>query len=239
MKLIAVPLLLVLALPAEITPAAPSDSSLAPPGVVRPSAAQNHPAQGQPPATQPPRKTQPAAILPDEGTVIGNRYTSKYFGFTYTFPEQLKIMEDLMQGEEDASQQAFVLLAAYGATEDGKTKQGIVVMADRRQENPAGANWAPKYFDILAQALQAHDAQRVGAVQEYSFAEKKFYRGDFHRTGPDEGYQTILLTLRRGYVLGFQFVAPSEKDIDRLITSLNTLKFVSTEVKSGAAVPKK
>ena len=143
-----------------------------------------------------------------------------------------------MQGEEDASQQAFVLLAAYGATEDGKTKQGIVVMADRRQENPAGANWAPKYFDILAQALQAHDAQRVGAVQEYSFAEKKFYRGDFHRTGPDEGYQTILL-LRRGYVLGFQFVAPSEKDIDRLITSLNTLKFVSTEVKSGAAVPKK
>ena len=143
-----------------------------------------------------------------------------------------------MQGQEDVTKQAFVLLAAYGGAKEGTTKLGVVVIADRLQENPAGTNWASKYFDILAQPLQAHGAQRVGNVREYSFAEKKFYRGDFHRSGADEGYQTILLTLRQGYVLGFQFVAPTETEIDRLITTLNTLTFASANAKSGAVAPK-
>ena len=237
MKLLAVLLLLVLAR-AQTVPANAPDSSVPTPAVTQTSAAQNFPGQSQSPATQKPKRAQPQTALPDEGTVTGNRYTSEYFGFTYTFPEQFEVMEDLMQGEEDATKQAFVLLAVYSGAEEGKTRQGVVVMADRLQENSAGGNWAPKYFDTLAQPLQAHGAQRIGTVREYRFGEKKFYRGDFHRTGPDEGYQTILITLRQGYVLGFQFVAASEKEIDRLLTTLATLNFVSTNAKSGVVGPK-
>jgi hypothetical protein len=189
------------------------------------------------PSTQKPVPAKPPMVSPDEGSVKGNRYTSDYFAFSYSFPERFEVMEDLMQGEQDITKQAFVLLAAYGAAEQDTAKQGIVILADRFQASPPNSNWASGYFDTLAQPLQAHGSERVGTVREYSFAGRKFFREDFHRTGPDAGYHTILLTQCRGYVVGFQFVAPTEMEIDQLIMTLNTLKFASTNAHSGPVLP--
>jgi hypothetical protein len=167
----------------------------------------------------------PVAPSPDEGTVNGNRYTSHYFAFTYVFPEQFEVMEDLMEGQEDAAKQAFVLLAAYAPPAAGENRQGVVIFADRLEQDSGGSDWALKYFENLGKLVATRGAHLIVANHKYLFAGKKFLRADLHRDGEGEGLQAILVTLDRGYALGFQFVASTEKQIDSMIESLNTLRF--------------
>jgi hypothetical protein len=181
--------------------------------------------------------SRPVAPSPDEGTVDHNRYTSDYFAFTYLFPEQFEVMEDLMEGEEDEAKQAFVLLAAYGPPAEDDTRQGIVIFADKLEQAGRDTGGPSGYFAKLTGLLEKDGAKLVVANQEYTFAGRRFARAELHRAGEDEGIQAILVTLDRGYALGFQFVASSEAQIDSLIASLNTLKFTSANV--GAHGPGK
>jgi len=177
------------------------------------------------------------APSPDEGTVEHNRYTSDYFAFTYVFPEQFEVMEDLMEGEEDEAKQAFVLLAAYAPPAEDGNRQGIVIFADKLERAGRDTGSPSGYFAELTGLLAKDGAKLVVANQEYTFAGRRFARADLRRAGEGEGIQAILVTLDRGYALGFQFVAPTEAEIDSLITSLKTLKFVSPN--AGAHGPNK
>ena len=177
------------------------------------------------------------ALSPDEGTVDHNQYTSDYFAFTYLFPEQFEVMEDLMEGEEDEAKQAFVLLAAYAPPAEDGNRQGIVIFADKLDQAGHEAGNPSGYFAKLTGLLEKDGAKLVVANQEYTFAGKRFMRANLRRPGEGEGIQAILVTLDRGYALGFQFVGPTEAEIDSLIDSLNTLKFISPN--AGAHGPGK
>ncbi len=191
-----------------------------------------------PPAAQKPAAPNAAGTvepLPDEGTVKDDTYTSDYFNFTYTFPEHLELDEQFMEGREDVSGQAVVLLAAYGPSAQPGRREGVVISADRLDAAPA-ADWASVYFQSIGKLLAAQDAQRVGPTREYDFDGHKFYRADFQRGGDSPGVQSVLVTLRRGYVLSFDFAAVTAAECDQLIQSLNSLHFAA--LKSPAITPK-
>ncbi len=170
---------------------------------------------------------EPQSPAPDDGSINGQLYTSEYFSFAYTLPAHLEVNDDFMAGQEDATGQTFVLLAAYGPAPEAGRREGVVLMADRIDVSSSrdGDAWAAAYLQELSRVLVAQGGEPVGAIREYSFGGQKFFRADFKRNGPDPGFQSLLVTLRRGYVLGFDFVAASESQADKLVESLNSIRF--------------
>lgn len=187
----------------------------------------------------------PAA--PDDGSYQGNTYTSKYFGFTYTFPEHLVVDPDFTEGQQDESQQTFVLLAAFGAAAEAGHREGVVLTADRLEGSRHGQrlylpgtpesdkvghddDWVEPYLETLKHVLVAQGADPRVGLRNYSFGKAKFFRADFERDGP--GFQSLLLTSRNGYALVFDFVGASEERVDKLVQTLDSLKFANEKPKS-------
>jgi hypothetical protein len=184
---------------------------------------------------------------PDDGSHQGNNYTSKYFGFTYTFPEHLVVDPDFTEGKQDESQQTFVLLAAFGSAAEPGRREGVVLTADRLEAprhvhkltlpgdpEPAAVNhdddWVQQYLETAKHVLVAQGATPVVGLRDYSFGKARFFRADFERDGP--GFQSLLMTSRNGYALVFDFVGASEERVDKLVQTLDSLKFVNEKSKN-------
>ncbi len=165
----------------------------------------------------------PQSPAPDDGFINGQLYTSKYFSFSYTLPAHLEVDDNFVNGQQDASRQTFVLLAAYGPAPEGNRREGVVLMADRATS--PGTAWADVYFQTVSRVLVAQGAQPVGAMREYSFGGQQFFRRDFARSGSDPAFQSLLVTRRRGCVLAFNFVATAEAAANKLVESLNSIHF--------------
>jgi hypothetical protein len=166
------------------------------------------------------RVTKLPNIDPDEGSVTGNTYRSRYFRFWYTFPEGLDVDENFMQGEEDESKQAFVLLAAYGgASADGR--KGVVISADRNID-PNTRTATDYLVKMMRENYQPNGFEVVSGPRELSLASRPFCRIDYRKEGI---YQSAVATLARGYVLTFTLAAPTQAEVEQLFGTLNTLDF--------------
>jgi hypothetical protein len=187
-----------------------------------------------------------AATAPDDGSYHGNTYTSRYFGFSFTFPEHFTVDADFTEGQQDESQETFVLLAAFGPTAGSAHREGVVLTADKLEAprhvhkltlpgTPEAAtvnhddDWVQPYLDTLKHVLVSQGAQPRVGLRDYSFGGSKFYRADFERDAP--GFQSLLLTRQGGYALVFDFVGGSEERVDKLVSTLDSLKF--TKPKPG------
>ena len=159
-------------------------------------------------------------LEPDEGSVIDNLYRSRYFNFSYTVPEGLEVDENFMQGEEDESAQAFVLLAAYGAAE-GQGRKGIVVSADLNI-NPQAKSAAEYLEKMTREHYRANGFEVVNGARQLSLGGRPFFRIDYSK---GTTYQTAVATIARGYVLTFSLAAPTQPELEQLFTTLSTLKF--------------
>ena len=159
-------------------------------------------------------------VLPDEGSITGNRYENRYFGFSYALPEGLEVDEDFMQGEEDQSKQAFLLLAAFGPVE-GKDRLGVVISADR-SAGPEIRTARDYLAKLSREHFQAAGFDVVKDAGEVTVAGHSFSRIDYRK---EKTYETVLATQWRGYVLLFNLVGPTGTDTDRLFASLESLKF--------------
>jgi hypothetical protein len=202
-KFLSVFLLLAMAAGAQTAPPAPS----------KPAA----------PARQAPSGTKSAIpVAPDEGTINGRIYTSDYFGFNYTLPDDYEVESDPTNGEEDASHRSFVLLAAQGSGQ----QQGnvLVIMVD--QAAAAGVTEAATYLTkVSTELLKRQGFTPQNPVRQLTLAERKFARADFTRANTA---QTVLVTMLRGYAVNFVLMGPSREDVDRLIASLDSLRFAAS-----------
>jgi hypothetical protein len=158
-------------------------------------------------------------VAPDEGTLEGRLYTSDYFGFRYSVPEEFEVSDDPAEGEEDASHRSFVLLAAHGAGE----RQGDVLLVLADQAAASGATQPDTYLaKVTTDLLKRQGFAPQGAVRPLTLAGRGFARADFTR---EAAAQTVLVTMLRGYAVNFVLMAPSREAVDRMLASLDTLKF--------------
>jgi hypothetical protein len=189
----------------------------------------------------PPRKTpagtpKAAPVLdPDEGSVSNDTYTNRFFGFEYTFPDHLDVQDqaDFMGGQLDQSSRSFVLLAAFGPAPDGSGAEGVVLLADNAAGYPGLADAAAYLDKVTRPAAEKQRFELVTPARPVDLAGQKFFRIDFRR---DEVLQSSIFTLRRGYALGFTLVAHSPEQLQRLLDSLQTLKF--TGIAKPAGLPR-
>jgi hypothetical protein len=177
--------------------------------------------------TTPPKASTPPArttqVAPDEGTVNGNTYTSDYFHFAYTIPDDLAVEEDFMQGQEDVSKRSFVLLAAYGPSEKEGFRRGVVVAADAL-DTPATT--ASEYLrNLTAAQFESKGFEASHPPREYTIAGHRFSRADYRK---NDIYQSAVVAVWRGYAVVFNLVAPSAEEIDGLFASVEGVKLVTT-----------
>ncbi|MFB3814642.1 MAG: hypothetical protein ACE14L_11070 [Terriglobales bacterium] len=173
------------------------------------------------PAPAKPQSAAPQSPAPDDGTLDGALYTSDYFGFSYTIPEFLEVNEDFMQGQEDASRRSFVLLALEGAAAQAGYQDVLVLSADRNvYPNVKTA------ADYLAKTTREHFQPRgfevIAPARNITLGGRTFSRIDYRK---GEIYQTVIAGLMRGYIVMFTLAAPSSDELERMVGSLNTLKF--------------
>lgn len=182
--------------------------------------------QGSAPSSAPKPSPQTSAAAkaavstaPDEGTINGRLYTSDYFGFRLTLPEEFLASEDPADGEEDASHRSFVLLSAYGSGE--QRGNVMVVLAD--QAALAGVADASAYLTKVAVELmrrkgfERQNVVRRVAVGGHSFAVADFSRGDTA--------QMVYVTMLRGYALNFILMGRTRADVEQMAGSLASLQF--------------
>lgn len=189
-------------------------------------------AQTPPKPAAPPSKSAPPsstskpgglkpAIAPDDGTVNGNTYASDYFGFRYTFPDDMETNEEFMQEHQDAEHRAYVLLVVQRPDTTPGYLDMLVIMADRNA-SPAVKS-AGEYLQQTASThFQAQGFEVLHPVHAVTIAGRPFARVDYRKA---DVYQTVLATMWRGYALVFNIAAPSSEAVDKLVASLDTLKF--------------
>ena len=80
-----------------------------------------------------------------------------------------------------------------------------------------------------------------GQVRQFLLDGHGFARADFTRASDA---QTVLVTMLRGYALSFVLMGPTRGDVDRMVASLDSLKFTArpaapkSPARSTAAPPR-
>jgi len=181
-------------------------------------------------------KSAPAAspaLAPDEGTIDGQLYTSKYFGFRYTLPDGLLAEEDFLNGQQDEERRSFILLAAYGPSSHPAYRQGLVIAADRNVY-PAVKNAADYIAKTAHEHFQSGGFEELNPAHRITLGGHEFSRIDYRK---GEIFQSLLATEWRGYLLTFDLVAPGAQDLDKLAESLQSLRFPSPKPRPAAPLP--
>jgi hypothetical protein len=182
-----------------------------------------HPPNHKPPANR-------AAVAPDEGTLNGNTYTSDYFGFSYTYPEDAEFNENFMEEHQDAERRAFVLFAVQRPDAQPGYLDMLVIMADRNA-SPAVTTAAEYLRRSASTHFERQGFEVLRPAYAVTIAGRPFVRADYHKT---DVYQTVLATLWRGYAIVFNVAGPTSDSVDKLVATLNSLRFTPSKTAAPA-----
>lgn len=162
-----------------------------------------------------------ATPRPDDGSFVRNTYRNDFFGFSYVLP-----------GEWHKSRVAPAALppGAYylfiGDRDSGHSLLNrVMVVADPETENRPGTS-TQEYLSAYIRA-QIRNANAEVIREPFSFVSggSDFYRADYKRV--ENGvlvYAAMACTKRNSYWLSWNFVTPSQRDLD---DALNTLQHIS------------
>lgn len=179
----------------------------------------------------------PADVQPNTGSVDGSRYTSKFFGFTYSFPEQwtVRSVAGRMPGNG-----AWVLLSLKPKTGTGGLSTMMISAAQLPTANDAALwrymieryrlNQAPD-SDTTINGIPTSRIKRSAAPPEPSilmFGDRTFYRLRLDNAAMS---RIAIATIEKGHALVFESIVPrsaADETESDLISSLHTVTFGTT-----------
>jgi hypothetical protein len=164
-------------------------------------------------------------VSPEKGVVSEGVYTNPYFGFSFTFPHDLmaKTTEFQRSLGKPHSRSTFVLLTAAAPTNTPM----ITLMADKAS-NYGGLTDGAAYLSRFTASMKAGGWSVLHAITVKTVRGKKFFRSDYYRNG---AFESSMCTIYKGFALDFIVVGRNQKDIDRLVDSLDTLRFSDASLK--------
>ncbi len=180
----------------------------------------------------------------DSGKVSGNKFESAFFKFQYEFPRGWSALNDdlrIAQNRQRHDEELKNAREQQGAgTESQKPEifsnynllvaAAVAVTSSDASVMPRINIWAHKRFGILANAgdharfiSQMPQTKVLRAGEELTLAGRKFVRADFlHGT---TSYHTQFVTVSGDYLVGFDFRAKTEKELNDLVATMQTVKF--------------
>lgn len=181
----------------------------------------------------------PADLEPNTGSVDGSLYTSKFFGFTYSFPEQWTVRSVAARMPGNGT---YMLLSLKPKTASGGLST-LMISAARLPAEKDTALWnymleryrlnqAPE-SDTTINGIPTSRMKRSVAPPDPSiltFGERTFYR---LRVDSPAMSRIAIATIDKGFALVFEAIVPrataDQVEMD-LVSSLHTVNF-------GAATP--
>lgn len=168
-------------------------------------------------------------LKPDSGNFAQNTYRNDFFGFSYPLPREWH--------KSSVSPSPLPSGAYYLFIGDRDTGHSLLnrvtVVADPESSNRAGLS-AQEYLSafIRAQVRQAH-AEVTRESSSFASGGSDFYRADYKWA--DNGttiYSSMACIKRNNYWLDWNFVTPSQRDLD---DAVNTVQHISFDTPSPRA----
>jgi hypothetical protein len=163
-----------------------------------------------------------ATPKPDDGSFVRNTYRNDFFRFSYTLPGEWR--------KSKVAPAALPSGAYYLFIGDRNTGHSLLnrvtVVADPETESGPGVS-AQEYLSayVRAQVKNAH-AEVIREPSSFVSGENSFYRADYkwveNRTTV---YSSMVCAKRNSYWLSWNFVSPSQHDLDDAVNTLQSISF--------------
>jgi hypothetical protein len=159
---------------------------------------------------------------PDDGSFVQNRYRNDFFGFSYTLPGEWHKSRVAPTGLPSGAYYLFI-----GDRDTGHSLLNrVMVVADAKSENQPGVSTQ----EYLSAYIRAHvrnaNAEVIREPSSFVSGENTFYRADYKWV--ENGitvYSSMVCTTRKSYWLNWNFVTPSQRDLDDAVNTLKNIFF--------------
>jgi hypothetical protein len=159
---------------------------------------------------------------PDNGTFVQNTYRNDFFGLSYALP-----------GEWHKSRVAAAALpsGAYylfiGDRDTGESLLNrVIVVADPESENQPGVSTQEYLSAYIRAQVRNANAEVMREPSSFVSGKNNFYRADYKSV--ENGitvYSSMVCTARKSYWLSWNFVTPSQRDLDDAVNTLQHISF--------------
>jgi hypothetical protein len=163
-----------------------------------------------------------ATPKPDEGSFVQNTYRNDFFRFSYTLPREWHKSSVVPAALPPGAYYLFI-----GDRNTGHSLLNrVMVIADPKSESGPGVS-ALEYLSAFIRAqVRNANAEVIRAPSSFVSGENNFYRADYKRL--ENGitvYSSMVCIERSSYWLGWNFVTPSQRDLDDAVNTLQHISF--------------
>jgi len=162
------------------------------------------------------------APKPDDGSFVRNTYRNNFFGFSYVLPGEWH--------KSSVAPGALPLGAYYLFIGDRDTGHSllnrIMVVADPESENQPGVSTQEYLSAYIRAQVRNANAEVIREPSSFVSGENNFYRADYKWL--ENGiavYSSMVCTTRKSYWISWNFVTPSQRDLDDAVNTLQHISF--------------
>jgi len=159
---------------------------------------------------------------PDEGSFIRNTYRNDFFGFSYTLPREWHKSGVVPTALPPGAYYLFI-----GDRDTGHPLLNrVMVVADPESKNGLGIS-TQKYLSAFIRAQVTNsNAEVIREPFPFDSGGSDFYRADYKWTeNGSTVYCSMACTMRNSYWLSWNFVTPSQQDLDDAVNTLQHISF--------------
>ena len=160
--------------------------------------------------------------MPDEGSFVQNTYRNDFFGFSHALPREWQ--------ESSAVPAIFPAGTYYLFIRDRNTGHAllnrVMVIADPKSESGPGVSTQEYLSAFIRAQVRNANAEVIREPSSFVSGENSFYRADYKRV--ENGitvYSSMVCTKRNSYWLSWNFVTPSQRNLDDAVNTLQHIAF--------------
>ncbi len=193
--------------------------------------------------------TDAAAARPDEGSISGNVYTNRFFGFVFEFPKDWTVvrtdtaravaklggtllangdpvLQDVTQAGDRTSYPLLSLIEGMAGTRGMSTRTIQIIATDMRSQPDLKSGEEFLKFSATMYRELGLPLEVVGVPRGLEFGGKKFSKAELAiHMNNDVQHGAQIVAIEKGYVLQFLLVSPDSQGLEEILKTMDTLRF--------------
>jgi len=159
---------------------------------------------------------------PNDGSFVQNTYRNDFFGFSYALPGEWHKSSVAPAALPSGAYYLFI-----GDRDTGHSLLNrVMVVADPESENRPGLSTQEYLSAYIRAQVRNANAEVIREPSSFVSGENSFYRADYKRVENGfTAYSSMLCTKRNSYWLSWNFVTPSQRDLDDAVNTLQHIAF--------------
>jgi hypothetical protein len=158
----------------------------------------------------------------DNGTFVQNTYRNDFFDFSYALPGEWRKSRVAPAALPSGAYYLFI-----GDRDMGQSVLNrVMVVADPESYNQPGVSTQEYLSAFIRAQVRNANAEVIRAPSSFVSGKNSFYRADYKRV--ENGitvYSSMVCIERNSYWLSWNFVTPSQRDLDDAVNTLQHISF--------------